>query len=205
MPDPLLTQAVDAVKARLSELTIGSGGYLAAIESAPADLDARSWTSEAMQDALRAVASRYPAVLISLDELTGFEGTAGGRKIEWRARASLNLYLVGDHRRDTVEGRLDPDDVADGDPTADPGLRRLWEDCFTRLAGWSPISATTRLEPVNSRTTLVSPELTVVEIRFDTQLTITSTPLAALPTMPEAVVTVQDADSESIILKENLP
>ena len=201
----VLTDMVSDIKDRLAVLNVTAGGYVQAIESAPGAVDSANWTPDAMQALLDIVNTRFPAIVVAIDEIRGFEGTSGGYEHEWIAQAQVTVYVISDHLRDTVEGRLDQSVEASADATQDQGLRALWEDTFTLLAAYTPTNAAGPMQPQQMRTTMVSPGFTVIEQRYEAKMSITSSPLATPTLITTYEIDISDAPSTTPILTQDQP
>lgn len=205
MADPVATQIVASVMARVAPLALAQGGYVKAIKRAAARLDARL-AETVWQAALDEMRANAPAIFTTIDAYRNFTGTSGGRTQSWKGDADLYVYCATDHRGSLTEGRLDPDATADADPTADQGLWRLVEDVFGRLAGWSPQGNAYRLNPVGGRFVVIDEAITVWEWHFSASVVLDSTPIPAPPTVTSALVDNQTPDAPPVIItSEELP
>ena len=116
------------LKRSLSRELNPGGGYLQAVEIYNGEIE----RSEGPDDFLRALRGRSPVILV---------GAAGASiraesvsRNRYARRISIELYVASNHNR-TREHRTRSDVVADGDPTADPGIYQIAEDVQQILSG----------------------------------------------------------------------
>jgi hypothetical protein len=205
MADPVATQIVSAVLARVASLALAEGGYVKAIKRAAARLDGRM-TEAVWQAALVEMSGNAPAIFVGVDAYRNFTGNTGGRAQSWQGDADLYVYCATDYRGSLTEGRLDPDDSADLDPTADQGMWRLVEDVFVRLAGWSPQSNVYRLNPAAGKFVVVDEAVTVWEWQFSVSVVLASNPLPSAPVVTSVRVDNHVPNDPAVIITtEDLP
>ncbi len=199
---PALTDLVTAILARVQEP--GVLPYCKAFEPIPARLTQRR--DEVFNATMRALQNRAPFFLVATDDIRSVSGKVGGTAPDWRCDLDVFVYCGSDHHGDMVAGRLDPDETALAEPSADPGLRQMLEDVFFHLAGWAPTTASARMNPVRGSWTLVDGALSVWEWTFSTEVVLASQPLPPRTRITSVRVDNQTATTPpAIIASEELP
>lgn len=83
-----------------------------------------------------ALSGRAPGIAVSLLDAETTDRTIGG--FASKAQIEMSVYFYSNHSRGDVEGRLEPDNVALVDDTADPGLEIAMEHAKELLIGQYP-------------------------------------------------------------------
>ncbi len=128
MRQTIETALIDELKRQLSRELNPGGGYLQTVEEYNGEID----QSDGPEDFIRALRGRSPAILV-----TAAGGSLSPESVSrrrWRRLISFDLYVASKHNR-TREHRTRSDVVADGDPTADPGIYQIVENVQQILSG----------------------------------------------------------------------
>lgn len=150
--------------ALLSGLLRANGGYLAAVVPFGAvvrshtDIDGLANGLDALE---KTIGGQLPAVAIALGERASEPAGIGTHKHQ--SELELLAYIVSDHKRDLVDGRLELDVVASASDLADPGLDVMMEHVEELLVGQRCGASTTvkHIRPDREDELLTRPELTI--------------------------------------------
>lgn len=155
------TALIDELKRLLSrELNPGSG-YLQAVETYNGEID----QTEAPEEFLRALRGRSPAILVAA--AGGSLSPESVSRRRWMRLVTFELYVASNHNR-SREDRTRSDVVADGDPTADPGIYQIAEDVQQILSGNDlGLTGVGPLSPRREDVLLQEPGFTVWRLLYD--------------------------------------
>lgn len=130
---PQETRIAEAVIERVRLLHRDAGLFLAHVGEVPV-MPSRM-KDEAWDMLVQKLRGQAPAALVVIDAArTELTSTTGNR---WRRTYELTVALLSNHRRDTIDGRVNPDGAGlAGD--RDPGLRATCELTDMLLLGWRP-------------------------------------------------------------------
>lgn len=149
---------------RGTPLLASAGGYLAAIGELPRPLrDGSEEELGLLGQALQGAVSPALAVALGDQEFgpVGMGGTTYSGELE------LAIYAVSSNMLSFVAGRLEPDALADTDPTADPGIDTMLEHVRQLLCGTDLAIPTVRqLRPRSEREVATDPGFSIWELRF---------------------------------------
>jgi len=149
---------------RGTPLLATAGGYLAAIGELPRPM--RSGSEEELAllgQALQGVVS--PALAVALGDQEFSAVGMGGET--YVGELELAVYAVSGNMLSFVAGRLEPDALADTDPTADPGIDTMLEHVHELLSGRDlDIPTVQQLRPRSEREVATDPEISIWELRF---------------------------------------
>ncbi len=99
------------------------GGYLAKIGVLPRPLKGDSDDELAL--VWLALQGATPSLCVALGAMSDFESIDGNESE--MSKLEIAIYSMSRNLRSFVDGRLSPDVVASGDPTADPGVETMME------------------------------------------------------------------------------
>lgn len=138
------------------------GGYLHGVDPYNGEID----QTEGPEDLRRALRGRSPMILVAA---VGGSFTAESQsRRRWMRLVTLELYVSSNHNR-TRENRTRSDVVADGDPTADPGIYQILEDVQQILSGNDlGLSGVGPLSPRREDVLLQEKDFTVWRLLYDT-------------------------------------
>lgn len=198
------TALVDAVLTRLQPLAVAQGQYVRTLKRGPGNLARMS--DAAFAATIDKLSGACPAVLVTTDEVTSFDGTVGRRHSgQWWADVALHLYCANDHRRDFVVGRLEPVDRTFASAAQDPGLCVLANDVLGLLAGHAPITQAGRINPVRGETVWLDAAMSVWVWRCSVKLQLSGdVPLTPAPAITEVVAEVDVDPADITVIEENL-
>jgi phage gp37-like protein len=149
------------LKRLLSRELNPGGGYLQAVDEYNGDLD----DADGPDDFIRALRGRSPVILVTAAGSSLSPESVTRRR--WRRLISFELYVASNHSR-TREHRTRSDVVADGDPTADPGIYQIIEDVQQILSGNDlGLTGVGPLSPRREDVLLQEPGFTVWRLVYD--------------------------------------
>lgn len=153
---------IDELKRLLSRELNPGGGYLQAVEEYNGEID----QTDGPQDFLRALRGRSPVILVSAAGGTLTAESVTRRR--WSRLVNVELYAASNHQR-SRENRTRSDIVADGDPTADPGIYQIAEDVQQILSGNDlALAGVGPLSPRREDVMLQEKGFTVWRLTYDT-------------------------------------
>lgn len=107
-----------------------AGGYVVKIAPLPRPL--RGESDDELAFIWIALQGATPSLCVALGRMT-MEPVGGNE--DYIGEIELAVYSMSKNMRSFVEGRMAPDDVAAGDPTADPGVETMLEHVREILCG----------------------------------------------------------------------
>jgi hypothetical protein len=108
-----------------------AGGYLVKIGVLPRPL--RGASDDELALVWIALQGSTPSLCVALGDMTDFESIDGNEG--YFARLEIGVYSLSRNLRSFVDGRMSPDVVSAGDPTADPGIETMMEHVREILCG----------------------------------------------------------------------
>jgi hypothetical protein len=166
------------------------GGYIAKIAPLPRPLkgesdDERGFVFIALQGA-------SPALLVALGDMD-FEPLDGNE--EYLGELEVVVYSFSDNLRSFVDGRLSPDAVAAGDPTADPGIETTLEHVRELLCGQEvDIIGVHELRPKREAEVFTYGDGSLWEHRFAAKVQVSINPERAKSDPVKSIEVQQDID-----------
>lgn len=150
------------LKQQLSRELNPGGGYLAEVEAYNGEID----QSEGPEDIRRALRGRSPMILVAA--VGGSFTPESQSRRRWMRLITMEMYVASNHNR-SRENRTRSDVVADGDPTADPGIYQIVEDVQQILSGNDlGLSGVGPLSPRREDVLLQEKDFTVWRLLYDT-------------------------------------
>ncbi len=151
---PQETLIAEALVKRLGLLG-GRDGFLKFVGEA-AGLPSRLTDDPAWDRMLERMRGQAPAALVIIDSSRATPGGMTKRRRLWVREFDVAVAVFSNHRRDTIDGRLNPDVVSAGNRRADPGIRAMCELIDTLLLGWPlGIDGVLEMEPASRGTQAV--------------------------------------------------
>ncbi len=129
----------EAIARRLQPLLKSNGGYLAAVVELPKQARNVAPDSDDESMLFKFLGGRSPAVGIALGRRSS--ESSGSLATEMRSTIDVHVFIISQHSRDHVDGRLAADAVAIADVTKDPGIEIMLEHVEQLLQGHTPRDA----------------------------------------------------------------
>ncbi len=184
---PQETLIAEALTARIRQLR-----FLRHVGEAAA-MPSRLVNDPAWDGMLQKMRGQAPAAFVIIESSRAMAGGMTNRRNLWKREFDVVIAVFSGHRRDTIDGRLNPDVVSRGRDDADPGIRAMCELIDTLLMGWSvDIPGVYEMEPDRVRTVFVGNAGTLREMTYHVRAERRREPWPDVDTFLESVNTTFD-------------
>lgn len=167
-----------------------AGGYVVKIAPLPRPLKGDS--DDELAFVWIALQGATPSLCVALGRmtLTPIDGLE-----DFRGELEVAVYAMSKNMRSFVDGRMAPDIVATGDPTADPGVETMMEHVHEILSGQDiDLIGVHNMEPKSQEEVATDGEATLWEQRFTLKVDVSVNPQRAESDVPTSIEIRSDLD-----------